>query len=163
MLVTSISCGDDELEALLLENAELVYALNRGCYEEIDYLRSQLSMIDIAMMYTRNKVDEEELDFSDLISDYPSQELDNFIEEINVDPPMDFTQVPYDHVEDEGIDVNEDLLFGDNSITLDDNYDELELLDLSSAMDGVFVDVFENELAMDDPFFTWYDTFESLD
>lgn len=58
MLLTSISCGDAELLEILEDNIDTIMLINRSCHDEIDYLRSQLSLIDLAMIYTRNRVDE---------------------------------------------------------------------------------------------------------
>lgn len=58
MLVQSISCGDDDLEQILRDNVDLAYIINQGCHNEISYLQTQLALIDIAMVYSRNRVDE---------------------------------------------------------------------------------------------------------
>lgn len=58
MLLTSISCGDPDLLNLLEDNIDVILLMNHSCYQEIDYLKAQLSMIDIAMVFSRNKVDE---------------------------------------------------------------------------------------------------------
>lgn len=58
MLLTSVSCGDPDLLKLLEDNIDAILILNHGCHAETDYLRAQLSMIDMAMLYSRNRVDE---------------------------------------------------------------------------------------------------------
>ena len=57
MLATSVSCGDPELYQLMQDNAATILIMYRGCYAEVDYLRAQLGLLDLALMYTRNKVD----------------------------------------------------------------------------------------------------------
>lgn len=58
MLLTSVSCGDPDLLKLLEDNIDTILLINQSCHEEIYYLKAQLSMIDMAMVFTRNKVDE---------------------------------------------------------------------------------------------------------
>lgn len=58
MLLTSVSCGDQDLLQLLEGNIDTILLLNHSCHDEIDYLKAQLSLLDLAMIYSRNRVDE---------------------------------------------------------------------------------------------------------
>lgn len=57
-LITSVSCGDSKLEKILADNANTIWCMSSlGCYQEVQYLKAQLGMIELAQQFTRNMVD----------------------------------------------------------------------------------------------------------
>lgn len=58
ILITSVSCGNEKLEKILADQANTIWCMSSlGCTQELQYLRAQLGMIELAQGYTRNMID----------------------------------------------------------------------------------------------------------
>jgi len=57
MLVTSVSCGDAKLQKLLQDNVAFLWCVTAACKPEVQYLNTQLELINLAQGFTRNMID----------------------------------------------------------------------------------------------------------
>lgn len=56
-LVTSIACGDNKLYSLLTENVNQIWCMTGACSTDLQYLRTQLGLIELGQAFTRNMID----------------------------------------------------------------------------------------------------------
>lgn len=58
ILVDTIACGDEELGEIIADNVSDALFFSAGCRTNLRYLNAQLYLIDIALFFVRNRVDE---------------------------------------------------------------------------------------------------------
>lgn len=57
MLITSVACGDEKLNEILQGQIDTIWCMSGGCSQDLQYLKSQLALIEFAQAFTRNMID----------------------------------------------------------------------------------------------------------